>query len=596
MKSQLVKTMLVALVGIAVLVNLAAGAELPSVMLQKGIYQEDTVGDLETAMTIYREIIQADDARRAHVARAIYRLGNCYAKKGDQDKAAELYAKVIRQFPERKSIVSKAKRALKKIRPQAAVDNGTPLVVSTNPAVYANDVPAEMDKLSVTFNQPMMDKSWAWVRWNYQFPDRTDDSIYYDESQTTCYLPVKLKPGQAYLVMLNARPKFMSFMNKKRVTSEPYVLVFATKDKDGNPTEIPAEMLAKARSVNKLTNALLKSKSKLSTAETSVIVNQAVMTISTCAEGDPRVKASLESLKGLDQAGVVKELVEFLDADKDTVRRSAIYILWRGEFGSIAPAVDNLLEFCGHQEHFTRGMAALALGQNKAAASFDTLCKMTLDDDNGYARRCGAYALGLLGNPAAKETLEKAAKDSDFNVRNNAEAALTMLEQVSAEQAPVTDADKRASGKYSGQGWKLWQQRKLKEAEEKFEKAVKLDPTNANAWNGLGWAQFNQGKNKNAQSSFEKCLKYQPNHAGALNGMGWVAKKDGNTDEAIEYWEKAVKAIPGATAALNGLTQTYMETQQYDQAVKYYKKWLKAEPGNKDAQQGLKKAQDALGK
>ena len=54
---------------------------------------------------------------------------------------------------------------------------------------------------------------------------------------------------------------------------------------------------------------------------------------------------------------------------------------------------------------------------------------MTTEDKSGYARRCGAYGLGLLGQDKAIPALKKALKDSDKHVRNNAEAALTMLEK-----------------------------------------------------------------------------------------------------------------------------------------------------------------------
>ena len=164
------------------------------------------------------------------------------------------------------------------------------------------------------------------------------------------------------------------------------------------------------------------------------VVKNAMTTISTCAESDPRVSKSLESLKGLDENAVVNEVAKFLDSGKNTVRRSAIFILWRGSFKSIEPAAGRLQRLCSHEEEYTRGMAALALGAGKVESSFDTLCDMTLNDSSAYARRCAAYALGLMGNPDAKPVLEKALKDSDFNVRNNAEAALTMISQA-AEQS-----------------------------------------------------------------------------------------------------------------------------------------------------------------
>jgi HEAT repeat protein len=157
------------------------------------------------------------------------------------------------------------------------------------------------------------------------------------------------------------------------------------------------------------------------------IVEQAVMTISTCAEGDPRVTRALESLKGLDENVVVNELVKFLDSETNTVRRSAIYILWKGDLKDISAAVPTLEKLCSHKEDTTRGMSAIALGAAMIKSSFKTLANMTLEDPSGYARRCAAYALGLMGNANAKPILEKALEDSDPLVCNNAKAALAML-------------------------------------------------------------------------------------------------------------------------------------------------------------------------
>jgi beta-lactamase regulating signal transducer with metallopeptidase domain/HEAT repeat protein len=468
-----------------------------------------------------------------------------------------------------------------------------PMVVGTSPTVYADDVSPELREITVTFDQPMMDKSWSWVRWDAPYPE-TVGSPYYDGEKKTCTLPVKLGAGQAYLVAFNVEP-YIGFVNAAGEPAKPYVLVFATKGEDGKPTPIPQELITKAKSVNERTEMpytqevfddiqpdgtilfkntirqinqsgrkitstgfinsdfvhvtgmsdakampikftsthdkdiyryeatfnepvlpgevmeytsegtieglvkpvpaskdtfqysmthwpatdqptrrvetyllpagaelisttpedmqrrtkdgrtelhvekMIPAAGSITTAfqyrltgrkELEKIVEKAVMTISTCAETDPRVEQSLKSLQGLDEQAVVKEVVKFLDSDENTIRRSAIYILWKGDFKSIEPAVPGLQKLCSHEEDFTRGMAALALGAGKVEPGFDTLCNMTLNDPSAYARRCAAYALGLMGNPEAKDVLEKALEDSDINVRNNAKAALTMLSQV----------------------------------------------------------------------------------------------------------------------------------------------------------------------
>lgn len=171
----------------------------------------------------------------------------------------------------------------------------------------------------------------------------------------------------------------------------------------------------------------------LSPQEIVAIVEKAVITISTCGETDPRLKKSMDSLKGIQEIPLVTALSSYLDSETQIIRRSAIYIFWRGGFSDISAVQTKLLELCGHKENYTRGMAALTLGEHKAGGAYETLVDMTLNDKDGYARRCGAYALGLLGDDKALPTLEQALQDTDDNVKSNAQAAITMLTKLNNE-------------------------------------------------------------------------------------------------------------------------------------------------------------------
>jgi acyl-CoA hydrolase len=50
-------------------------------------------------------------------------------------------------------------------------------------------------------------------------------------------------------VAFNVEP-YIGFLNSEGKPAKPYVLVFATKDKDGKPTPIPEDLITKAKSVN----------------------------------------------------------------------------------------------------------------------------------------------------------------------------------------------------------------------------------------------------------------------------------------------------------------------------------------------------------
>lgn len=160
---------------------------------------------------------------------------------------------------------------------------------------------------------------------------------------------------------------------------------------------------------------------------TARTIRDAVETIATCTEIDPRVQQALNTLNGIPDDVISTGLVDYLKSDTDTMRRSAVYILFRGNLANIDPAVPVLLSLCKHQEDLTRGMAALALGQRHVAQGYKTLTDMAADA-SPYARRCAVYALGLLGNSEALPLLRGiAAGDPQAPVRQNAQAAITML-------------------------------------------------------------------------------------------------------------------------------------------------------------------------
>ena len=304
----------------------------------------------------------------------------------------------------------------------------SPVVVTTSPANLSDNVSPETREITVTFDKEMAPGSYAWCRNQHPYPEKTGQPIF-SNGNFSCTLPVELKPGQYYRIGINT-PPYQSFKSSDGARAHHYVLIFATSDENGQPTKIPPSLIEEAKRTNY---------KSVTPEEVKAIVEKAVLTISTCAETDPKVRESLDSLKGIQEEPLVTELSNYLDSETATIRRSAIYILWRGGLSDISAAGDKLLELCRHEENFTRGMAALALGEHKLSDAYDTLVEMTLNDEDGYARRCGAYALGLLGDPEALPVLEQALEDSDDLVKSNAQAAITMLTKLNTTQ--ITEAD-----------------------------------------------------------------------------------------------------------------------------------------------------------
>ncbi len=89
---------------VVVFLVLAQGAVLPaepvSVLLQKGIFAEETEGDLDAAMAIYQQIVTQAKENQPLVAQAQYRLAVCHLKKGARDQAVALLTGLLKDLPD----------------------------------------------------------------------------------------------------------------------------------------------------------------------------------------------------------------------------------------------------------------------------------------------------------------------------------------------------------------------------------------------------------------------------------------------------------------------------------------------------------------
>jgi hypothetical protein len=81
-------------------------------LLEKGIYTEETVGDLDAAIAIYDRIVVDTEAERPYVAQALYRLGKCLLKSGNDDRAIRTFEKLVAEYPEQADLVAKAREHL----------------------------------------------------------------------------------------------------------------------------------------------------------------------------------------------------------------------------------------------------------------------------------------------------------------------------------------------------------------------------------------------------------------------------------------------------------------------------------------------------
>src|SRR5579863_775081 len=85
-------------------------------LLQKGIYTQDTAGDLDGAIAIYRQIINSGNSPRDIAAQAQYRLAQSLIEKGDLANGATEFSNLARNYADYgKLIASLAAQASKSV-------------------------------------------------------------------------------------------------------------------------------------------------------------------------------------------------------------------------------------------------------------------------------------------------------------------------------------------------------------------------------------------------------------------------------------------------------------------------------------------------
>src|SRR6266542_3175517 len=80
-----------------------AFAASPSELLEKGVYSEETKGDLDAALELYQQVIAEAKGIRAQAPPAQSRPAACYYKKKTYAAATGAFEKLVKDYPEQKT-------------------------------------------------------------------------------------------------------------------------------------------------------------------------------------------------------------------------------------------------------------------------------------------------------------------------------------------------------------------------------------------------------------------------------------------------------------------------------------------------------------
>lgn len=102
------------MIGVSLLFSGLVMQESVKELFERGIYLQETRGDLEAAITIFQKIVKDFPKERETAARAQLQIGLCYEKLG-LEGALKAYEDVISNYGEQKDVVAKARVLLSKL-------------------------------------------------------------------------------------------------------------------------------------------------------------------------------------------------------------------------------------------------------------------------------------------------------------------------------------------------------------------------------------------------------------------------------------------------------------------------------------------------
>ncbi len=130
--------------------------------------------------------------------------------------------------------------------------------------------------------------------------------------------------------------------------------------------------------------------------------------------------------------------------------------------------------------------------------------------------------------------------------------------------------------------------KRLTEAAQAFDEAIKADPNNPGLRAAIGDAYADKGFHAESEKHYEAALKMDPSVVHVLNRLGIAYRRQGKFDKALELYQDARVHHPDDHHLMFNIARTHYEANQYPQAEEMLREALAVEPEFKEAKAMLR--------
>ncbi|MCP3980533.1 MAG: tetratricopeptide repeat protein [bacterium] len=128
---------------------------------------------------------------------------------------------------------------------------------------------------------------------------------------------------------------------------------------------------------------------------------------------------------------------------------------------------------------------------------------------------------------------------------------------------------------------------RIEDARREFERALKLDPDNADALLNLAAIQRVEGRIGEAEHLVKRALRVNPNSIAALAQLAEIKRDQGELDESVRLYREALAIDDSQPFVHLGLGDSLQRAGQYDLAMRAFESVLQLDPDSFEAHYNL---------